>query len=149
MTTAPCPRCGTAMEVDPGIETVCGVCGHAFTPAEPLRYPAKDAPRPEIAPSSRGTPRRSLEWLWWVVIVVLVIPLSVAGILVVSAIASDTATPAGVAATIFSGVMGIVVMVGLVVLSALWITFPVFVYLYLHRILRAIEALRKSGDHHE
>lgn len=138
MNTAPCPHCETILEVEPGVATVCGVCGQQFTAAEPVAVPVA------AAPAAKVSAPRAWNWVWWLLVVLLVVPLAVIVIGAVSVVASSGNTSAkDLVATMFGGVLGIAVVVGLFVWAVLWLTFPIFVYVLLRRILRAIEALKK------
>ena len=137
MNTATCPHCETILEADPGVVTVCGVCGQEFTPA------AEPAPPSISRPAAKpDAPRRSWRWVGWISLVLLaVVPVA----LIVAAFvhASKQSRPEAIIEALtflFSGAVGAVVMFCVVVWVVLWITFPVFVYVFLRRILRAIEA---------
>lgn len=144
MNTATCPHCETILEAEPGVATVCGVCGQEFTPSNPQPEPTSEAPRSAPATPSPALPARArggMGWLWWLLLVVLVAPLAIVVIGVVSvATSSETTKATELISVLFGGALGAAVVVGLFLWAVLWITFPVFVYLYLRRILRAIEA---------
>ena len=136
MNTATCPRCETIVEAEPSIATVCGVCGQEFTPAEHTELPTA---QPVTAPAA---PRRSWRWVGWLaVFLIAAVPVVLVLKAILRAVKQDGSQAVIESVTfLFSGIVGAVLMFCLVVWAILWITFPVFVYVLLRRILRAIEA---------